>query len=123
MASMGTEIASAPTYPARDEIRIEAVLAALADPVRLSMVRQLADEDTEIACSAFDVSVTKSTLTHHLRTLREAGVIAGRRQGTTRLNSLRRNDLDVLFPGLMQGVLAAFHPRPAESGKPHSRSR
>jgi DNA-binding transcriptional ArsR family regulator len=120
---MGTEITNAPTYPARDEIRIEAVLAALADPVRLSMVRQLAGEGTEIACSAFDVSVTKSTLTHHLRTLREAGVIAGRQQGTTRLNSLRRNDLDVLFPGLMQGVLAASLTHPAESGKPHSRSR
>jgi len=51
--------------------------------------------------------VTKSTLTHHLRTLREAGIIMGRQQGTARYNSLRRNDLDELFPGLLQGVLAA----------------
>lgn len=95
------------TYPGLDEIRIEAVLAALADPVRLDMVRQLAGPGTEISCSGFEVSVTKSTLTHHLRTLREAGIIMGRRQGTARYNSLRRNDLDQLFPGLLQGVLAA----------------
>lgn len=95
------------TYPELDEIRIEAVLAALADPVRLDMVRQLAPPGTEIPCSGFDVSVTKSTLTHHLRTLREAGIIMGRQQGTARYNSLRRNDLDQLFPGLLQGVLAA----------------
>lgn len=94
-------------YPEQDEIRIEAVLAALADPVRLDMVRQLADPGTEISCSGFEVSVTKSTLTHHLRTLREAGIIMGRQQGTARYNSLRRNDLDQLFPGLLQGVLAA----------------
>jgi DNA-binding transcriptional ArsR family regulator len=70
------------------------------------MVRQLAATD-EIACGSFDVSVSKSTLTHHLRTLRESGIIAGRHQGTTRFNSLRRDDLDVLFPGLLDGVLSA----------------
>jgi DNA-binding transcriptional ArsR family regulator len=121
MNHMRSEIAE--DCPARDEIHIEAVLAALADPVRLSMVRQLASEGTEVACSAFDVSVSKSTLTHHLRILREAGVIAGRKQGTTRLNTLRRNDLDILFPGLLQGVLAAPYSPHATSGQPHSRTR
>ncbi|HET6500411.1 MAG TPA: helix-turn-helix domain-containing protein [Amycolatopsis sp.] len=95
--------------PERDEIRIEAVLHALADPVRLEVVRQLARQDGEIACGGLDVPVSKSTLTHHLRTLREAGVTATRQQGTIRLQSLRRNDLDELFPGLLDGVLAARH--------------
>ncbi|WP_406640737.1 ArsR/SmtB family transcription factor [Amycolatopsis sp. WGS_07] len=103
--------ASAPlpplVYPDRDEITVEAVLRALADPVRLAMVRQLANAETEISCSGFEVPVTKSTLTHHLATLRQAGVIVGRQVGTTRYNSLRRNDLDALFPGLLDGVLAA----------------
>lgn len=93
-------------YPDRTEIRIETVLQALADPVRLEMVRQLAGTN-EIACGSFDVTVSKSTLTHHLRTLRESGIIAGRQQGTARFNSLRRDDLNVLFPGLLDGVLAA----------------
>ncbi|GLY63419.1 transcriptional regulator [Amycolatopsis taiwanensis] len=95
-------------FPERDEIRIEAVLHALADPVRLDVVRQLA-RSGEVACGALDVSVSKSTLTHHLRTLREAGVTVSRQQGTIRLQSLRRKDLDELFPGLLDGVLAARH--------------
>ncbi|MBK1789296.1 ArsR/SmtB family transcription factor [Prauserella cavernicola] len=104
---MSTEAVPPPRLPDRSEIRIETVLAALADPVRLELVRQLAATDRELACGAFDVSVSKSTLTHHLRTLREAGVIGGRPQGTARLNWLRRKDLDELFPGLLSGVLAA----------------
>ncbi|WP_033295222.1 ArsR family transcriptional regulator [Amycolatopsis jejuensis] len=94
-------------HPAREEITVEAVLRALADPVRLAMVRQLAQAETEIACGGFEVPVTKSTLTHHLAILRQAGVIVGRQAGTTRYNTLRRTDLDALFPGLLDGVLAA----------------
>ncbi|MFF5991524.1 ArsR/SmtB family transcription factor [Prauserella flavalba] len=106
---MSAEPAAAYRMPNQSEIRIETVLQALADPVRLEMVRQLAKDDGELTCGAFDVPVSKSTLTHHLRTLREAGVIGGRPQGTTRLNWLRRKDLDALFPGLLDGVLAARH--------------
>ena len=95
--------------PARDEITVEAVLRALADPVRLAIVRQLAASGTEVSCGALAVPVTKSTLTHHLSILRQAGVVIGRQEGTTRFNSLRRKDLDALFPGLLDGVLAAPH--------------
>jgi DNA-binding transcriptional ArsR family regulator len=94
-------------HPARDEMTVEGVLRALADPVRLAIVRQLAATGAEIACGGLTVPVTKSTLTHHLSILRQAGVVNGRQEGTTRFNSLRRNDLDVLFPGLLDGVLAA----------------
>ncbi|MEV6879359.1 metalloregulator ArsR/SmtB family transcription factor [Amycolatopsis sp. NPDC051128] len=93
--------------PARDEITVEGVLRALADPVRLAIVRQLAAAGHEIACGGLTVPVTKSTLTHHLSILRQAGVVSGRQEGTTRFNSLRRKDLDALFPGLLDGVLAA----------------
>lgn len=93
--------------PERDEITVEGVLRALADPVRLAIVRQLARDEAEIACNALEVPVTKSTLTHHLGILRQAGVVSGRQEGTTRFNSLRRKDLDALFPGLLDGVLAA----------------
>lgn len=92
--------------PRADEMEIAAVLHALADPVRLEMVRRLA-ECAELACRAFEVAVGKSTLTHHLRILREAGVISTRQQGTTRLNSLRRKELDEAFPGLLDAVLTA----------------
>jgi DNA-binding transcriptional ArsR family regulator len=92
--------------PEREELRIEAVLHALADPVRLEMVRQLA-EAVELTCGALDVPVSKSTCTHHLNILRDAGVITTRREGTTRFQSLRRADLDEVFPGLLGGILAA----------------
>jgi DNA-binding transcriptional ArsR family regulator len=96
-------------HPGRDEIRIEAVLSALADPVRLQMVRVLAglDAGAGIACGAIDLPISKSTRTHHVRTLREAGVVWVRPEGTNRITSLRRDDLDRLYPGLLAGILAA----------------
>jgi DNA-binding transcriptional ArsR family regulator len=100
-------MAEAPHHPERDEIRIEAVLHALADPVRLQVVRVLADLGTGIACGAFDLPISKSTRTHHLRTLREAGVVWVRPEGTNRITTLRREDLDALYPGLLDGILAA----------------
>ena len=83
------------------------VLHALSDPQRLSIVRGLAADPEPRRCGSFDLCVTKSTLTHHFRVLREAGVIDQREEGTARLNSLRREDLDRRFPGLLDAVLAA----------------
>jgi DNA-binding transcriptional ArsR family regulator len=96
--------------PAREDIRIEDVLAALGDPVRLTFVRSLAEAPAVgVACGAIPLPVTKSTRTHHLRILREAGVITMRAEGTRRMASLRREDLDALYPGLLDGVLRAPH--------------
>jgi DNA-binding transcriptional ArsR family regulator len=94
------------SHPARDELGLSAVLHALSDPVRLGIVAELAAGD-ERACGSFHVSVTKSTCTHHFRVLREAGVIRQRHQGTMRLNTLRRDDLEARFPGLIETVLRA----------------
>jgi DNA-binding transcriptional ArsR family regulator len=74
--------------------------------MRLQIVRDLAD-GRERTCKSFDLPVVKSTCTHHFRVLREAGVIRQRLEGTTRLNSLRREDLDHRFPGLLDSVLRA----------------
>jgi DNA-binding transcriptional ArsR family regulator len=96
--------------PAREEIRIEQVLAALGDPVRLLFVRQLANAPVVgVACGVIPLPVTKSTRTHHLRILREAGVISMRAEGTRRMAVLRRDDLDALYPGLLDGILGAPH--------------
>jgi DNA-binding transcriptional ArsR family regulator len=93
-------------HPTREELEMASVLHALSDPQRLSIVRSLAEDHTPRRCGSFDLCVTKSTLTHHFRVLREAGVIDQREEGTARLNSLRREDLDVRFPGLLDAVLA-----------------
>jgi DNA-binding transcriptional ArsR family regulator len=97
-------------HPKRSEIRIESVLQALADPVRLRIVRELARLGRGgAACGSIDLPVTKSTRTHHLRILREAGLINVRPEGTSRISTLRRDDLDALYPGLLDSVLDAPH--------------
>jgi DNA-binding transcriptional ArsR family regulator len=94
-------------HPAREELDIASVLHALSDPQRLCIVRSLAADQTPRRCGSFDLDITKSTLTHHFRVLREAGLIDQREEGTARLNSLRREDLDARFPGLLDAVLAS----------------
>jgi len=92
-------------HPRRSEIELGAVLHALSDPVRLKMVAALAGAEKERTCGSISVPVSKSTCTHHFRVLREAGVIHQRQEGTTRLNTLRREDLEARFPGLLATVL------------------
>jgi DNA-binding transcriptional ArsR family regulator len=93
-------------HPAANEIDLAAVLHALSDPMRLRIVVSLADGDHR-PCGGFDLPVSKSTCTHHFKVLREAGVIRQRLEGTTRLNSLRRDELEQRFPGLLDSVLRA----------------
>ncbi len=83
------------------------LLQALGDPVRMELVRALAGAAGPITCGAFQVPVTKSTLTHHFRVLREAGVIETRCLGTRKLISLRRPDVDQAYPGLLASLLRA----------------
>jgi DNA-binding transcriptional ArsR family regulator len=103
--------------PATEQIDLLAVLAALSDPVRLDIVAELANVP-EAPCGRLGTGtgVAKSTRTHHLRVLREAGVIAMRAEGTYKYSRLRRDDLNERFPGLIDSVLAAAPPRPA--GRP-----
>ena len=93
--------------PARAELVLATVLHALSDPVRLKIVAALAAGDDEPPCGSFDLPVTKSTCTHHFKVLREAGVIHQRQEGTARLNTLRRDDLEARFPGLLTTILQA----------------
>ena len=99
------EAADPLSHPARHDIELAPVLHALSDPMRLRIVVGLAVEDKR-TCKSFSLPVTKSTCTHHFRVLREAGVIRQRVEGTTRLNSLRREDLNARVPGLLDSVLA-----------------
>jgi DNA-binding transcriptional ArsR family regulator len=99
-------MAATATPERTEEASLERVLHALSDPVRLQIVAALADKG-ESTCGSFDVPVTTSTCTHHFRVLREAGIISQRQVGTTRLNELRRAELDSSFPGLLDTILHA----------------
>jgi DNA-binding transcriptional ArsR family regulator len=91
--------------PTREDIELVDVLQALADPVRLQIVRELAEADGPIACHELAIPVAKSTGSHHLRVLREAGVVTAEVDGTRKFHTLRRSDLDDRFPGLLDSVL------------------
>jgi DNA-binding transcriptional ArsR family regulator len=91
--------------PNAGELELSKVLEALADPVRLQIVAALAPG--ERPCGSFPLPVGDSTRSHHLRILREAGVTRTRVSGTRRLVSLRRDELERRFPGLLDSVLAA----------------
>ncbi|ALG10267.1 ArsR/SmtB family transcription factor [Kibdelosporangium phytohabitans] len=94
------------TYPPPPAtLEVTAVLQALADPVRLNLVRQLREADNAIACGRFETSVAKSTLSHHFKILREAGVIATYRDGGNAFNVLRTNEMNAAFPGLLDSIL------------------
>lgn len=95
-----------PNHPDTEQIRLENVLTALGNPLRLTVVRVLAGGG-EHACSAVLSGIPKSTLTHHWRVLRDSGVIWQRPYGRENLLSLRREDLDVRFPGLLDALLDA----------------
>jgi len=97
---------------------VTTVLQALADPVRIAIVRRLGEAADARACGSFDLPVSKSTLSHHFKVLREAGIIMGRYEGTKKLISLRRVELDAAYPGLLDSVLRAIAASPPSATLP-----
>lgn len=86
---------------------LQDVLAALADPVRLEMVRRLARADAPVACGALYDGISKSTASHHFKTLREAGVIQRRVIGGHPHQRLRAEDVEATYPGVLSAILRA----------------
>jgi DNA-binding transcriptional ArsR family regulator len=91
------------THPRAKEITLARVLHALSDPVRLSVVADLAG-GTERGSSEFNCGIANSTLSHHLKVLRLAGVINHRKEGTRCFVTLRP-ELEKTFPGLLTSIL------------------
>jgi DNA-binding transcriptional ArsR family regulator len=91
-------------HPTIEDIRLEDVFYALSDPVRLEIVNRLARRG-EATCAALDGGRPKSSMSHHFRVLRDAGLVQTRNEGVQAINSLRRDELDRCFPGLLAVVL------------------
>jgi DNA-binding transcriptional ArsR family regulator len=87
------------------------ILYALSDPLRLRIVAQLAAATTEMSCSDCSVGtdVPKSTQSHHLKVLHEAGLTRATPRGTRLMIALCREDLEARFPGLLEAMLHAYH--------------
>ena len=93
------------TEPAIETVTIDAVLSALADPVRLTFVRAL-DAAGDWTCGSdvlrnTSVTISKSTLSHHIKVLRDAGLIRTRVDGIRRQVTLRYDEVEQRFPGLL----------------------
>ncbi|MFC4016860.1 ArsR/SmtB family transcription factor [Micromonospora sp. GCM10011542] len=98
-----------PHEPELRDVPVTAVLGALADDIRLRIVRALAEEG-ERACGSLELGISKATRSHHLKVLREAGLTRTRAAGTSRYVQLRRADLEQLYPGLLNAVLTRQTP-------------
>lgn len=93
-------------HPDIDDVVLTTVLSALSDPLRLGLVRLLSD-GSERQWGELDAPVSKSTLSHHLKILRSAGVTRTRDEGTRCFVHLRVDELETRFPGLLASVLDA----------------
>ncbi|WP_308250087.1 ArsR/SmtB family transcription factor [Sphaerisporangium fuscum] len=99
--------------PALEELRLETVMGALSDPLRMRIVQKLLLEREQFdhPCGWFGLDRPKSSLTHHFKALREAGIIRQRQYGLERRSHVRVADLDTRFPGLL-ALVTAWTPAP-----------
>ncbi|MCX4094272.1 ArsR/SmtB family transcription factor [Nocardia sp. alder85J] len=94
---------------------VQTVLAALQDPVRLEMVRRLANAGTALQCGLLYDTINKSTATHHLKTLREAGVTERITENGQTYARLRADEVGAALPGLLEAVVSAANHAQAAS--------
>lgn len=99
---------AAPTHTDPQDVPVLTALSAVADPVRIQLIRELAGSaDWTRSCGSFDVPVGKAALSHHFSVLRGAGLVEQRDEGPRRVNRLRREEFDARFPGLLDLLLRA----------------
>jgi DNA-binding transcriptional ArsR family regulator len=113
-------------HPALDEITVEGILYALSDPVRVSIYADIASQSCAQNCSTFltvtDKTIPKSTLSQHMRILRENGLVRGERHGVEMRLTPRCAELETRFPGLIPAILKAHRMQSADN-KPSGSSR
>lgn len=93
-------------HPNLADVSLSAALHALSDPVRLQMVGLLACTGNLNCGAATPAAIPKSTISNHLRILRNAGLVETKAEGRQMINTLRREQFDARFPGLLDSVLA-----------------
>lgn len=99
-------------HPPIGDVTLESVLYALADPVRLAIVLKLTAGGCPMNCStAAPERLPKSTQSHHYKVLREAGLLRSERRGTEVVNTLRCEEINARFPGVIPAILRAASAR------------
>lgn len=97
-------------YPTHHVADLQVVLAAVADPVRLEMVRRLGATLEPVACGALYDDISKSTASHHFKILREAGLTERSMTGGQSCQRLRLAEVDAALPGVLPAILRATIP-------------
>jgi DNA-binding transcriptional ArsR family regulator len=94
-------------HPSKEDITLPGILAALADPMRLRIMKIMLEEEGCMSCTdaAPCPKMAKSTLSNHFRILREAGLIRTAKQGVENRNTLRLEEVNALYPGLIKTIL------------------
>jgi DNA-binding transcriptional ArsR family regulator len=102
---------AAPVHTDPEDVTVLTALSAVADPVRIQLIRELAGSaDWTRSCGSFDVPVGKAALSHHFSVLRGAGLVEQRDEGARRVNRLRREEFEARFPGLLDLLLRGDGP-------------
>ncbi|EPG74320.1 DNA-binding helix-turn-helix protein [Leptospira fainei serovar Hurstbridge str. BUT 6] len=92
------------SHPALDQIELSAIFEAVSDPIRRKILLRLS-ELKEANCSTFLEYAPKTNLSYHIGKLREAGITKTRVEGTQKFLSLREQELEQKFPGLLEVIL------------------
>ncbi|MGV3523739.1 MAG: ArsR/SmtB family transcription factor [Candidatus Sericytochromatia bacterium] len=96
------------THPASQEITLDGILYALSDPIRRSIVSKLLHAD-RLSCTKACTNLPPSTISFHHKILRESGLIRSEKIGVAVINSVRQDEIESRFPGLLQSILQ-YHP-------------
>lgn len=94
-------------YPTHPVAGLQQVLAAMADPIRLEMVRRMHQSGEPTPCSLLYDGIGKSTASHHFKTLREAGLTERTLVGGQSCQQLRFAEVETVYPGVLSSILDA----------------
>ncbi len=94
-------------HPSIDQLCLSAILNALGDPIRLQIIKNLAGQ-SETTCACCNINLPKPALSHHFKVLRESGLIHVRIEGKQRFLSIRYDELEQRFPGLLNAVIKSI---------------
>ena len=103
-------------HPSMDQIELTDIMYALADPTRLEIVTLLATAGRKMTCGEIDLNRPKSSMSHHFKILRSAGLVETMIEGTEHMNSLRLEEIEQKYPGVLKAVLKATAGSPVHQG-------
>lgn len=100
--------------PSIEQVELTDIMYALADPTRLEIVTRLANAGRQLTCGELDLNRPKSSMSHHFKILRSAGLVETEVNGTEHMNSLRLGEIEQKFPGVLSAILMTLQTKQHE---------